>query len=230
MPEKKKFLSGPWFKNPPPDKKTNNETTPPPATPYVQPMIVGQGGFVPATPIGGGTVDQDILVAVLSDLEKADLPGPDMLEFRKAYEGLMSLPLDDTAKVRAAITGLSAGAGIDQTTVLRQIVDSVPHYMNAIDESKNNFIKVLAQAKNTDIAQKEARMQSLVKTNEALQQQIQGMQSDMARNVAEMNNLSQQVADAKGKLQQKDLSLNATIEFVKNTINNYLLKIKSLGN
>jgi hypothetical protein len=230
-----KFTEG-WFKKVP---KTPTTTK---ANELSIPTIVQQP-FSPKTPIPsmnaevwptstqqavGASTDSGIMNQILEDLDKADLPGPDMLEFKKNFESMLQLPMPDNVRVEAVLKMLVANSKIPRENLLNQIKTSVPHYLERIENTKKELTALLDQQAQTDIKARELQVESIRKNLDATQAEIQAKQMEMGNMRTQMADLQQKISEAQVELNYNQSTLQTTIESVKATFNNYLLKLQGI--
>ena len=233
----KKGVIGNWFYGNEGDKKKEQPAAPT-AAPQAVPIAPPSSTFVPSAPLPGtqmfatpgpapiaGVFDQDTYNLLMKELDSADLPGPDMLEFMKAYRASMTMPVDDNTRIKMVLNTLLTAGGAK----IEQITTSVSHYMSVLDGAKDKFNKAIAATQSTEVTAKEQQLASLQKANEDKLAQIQQLNADIATNNQTSAELQTQVAQSKAKVEQSVAKFQATLDAVKAELQNYLIKIQNIG-
>lgn len=187
---KKKGISG--------TARGKKSTPPPPPSKDATPQTPAEAGRP-------GKVTEKFSNVLLEAMEKANQPGFDYLEFKKALENLRKMNMDDATRFKSAYA-MAQSMNISP----QQLIESAAHYLQALQKEEDNFNAALRSQRQTQVADKQQRLPQLDNKEKALEQQIKELQQQIAQTQQQRDQLRKEIEQANVKIQNTHNDFVAT--------------------
>ena len=190
----------------PPAKKkgipgaSKDKKTPPPPPPGGTPTPS-------APPAAGreGQVSEKFTNVLLAAMEKANQPGFDYLEFKKALENLKKMNMDDATRFKSAYA-MAQSMNISP----QQLIESAAHYLQVLQKEEDNFNLALRSQRQNQVANKQQQLPQLDQKEKDLEKQIKELQQQIAHTQKQREQLRKEIGQANVKIQNTHNDFVAT--------------------
>ena len=187
-----------------PDKRSEAEqtastTSPAPAAP-------------PASTTDGKVADKFVEV-LLQAMERANLPGFDYLEYKKALQNLEKMNFDEGMRFQ---TAYAAAQSMGVTPA--QLTESASHYLSALKVEQDKFTAAMQKQQTEQVGTKQdelGRLDGLVAEQEA---KIKQLQEQIGKTKARQQELQQTIGESQEKIQATAADFEKTYDTIAGSI------------
>ena len=167
----------------------------------------------PPTASADGKVEEKFVDVLLQAMEKANLPGFDYLEYKKALENLQKMNLDDASRYQAAY---AAAQSMGVTPA--QLVDSANHYLTALKQEQDKFTRAVANQQDDQVTKKQAQLEQLDGSVAEQEKKIKALQEQITQTRKQQETLRQSVEESKEKIASTAADFRKTYETITGNI------------
>lgn len=198
-----------------PPKPTPTQKTEKSAAPPTRPVAPSTAGERP------GKATKKFTDILLGALEKANQPGFDYLEFKKALENLKRLNMDDSTRFQSAYATAQS-----MNITPAQLVASAGHYLKALAQEEANFNQALADQKQRQIKDQQDQLPKLDQEVKSLETQIEQLQNRIKKAKADQNKIRKSIETADVKLRNTKNDFEASYRAIATQINSDVENMK----
>lgn len=155
-------------------KPTTSANRSPNAAPKTSPSTKEPAtNTTPTTPVtaGEGKISERFTNILLEAMEKADQPGFDYLEFKKALQNLKKMNMDEGTRFKSAY---AMAQSMEVTPA--QLIASAKHYLSTLSNEEQKFGKALQNQQQSQISDRRKEITDLDKNILQLEDQIKELQ------------------------------------------------------
>ena len=189
-----------------PDKRSETKHTAP--TSSVAPAVP------PPTPTtADGKVADKFVEVLLQAMERANLPGFDYLEYKKALQNLEKMNFDEGMRFQ---TAYAAAQSMGVTPA--QLTESASHYLSALKVEQDKFSAAMQKQQADQVGSKQEelkRLDGLVAEQEA---KIKQLQEQIEKTKARQQQLQQTIGESRGKIQSTAADFQKTYDTIAGSI------------
>jgi chromosome segregation ATPase len=142
-----------------------------------------------------GVVNKKFTNTLLNALEKANQPGFDYLEFKKALQNLKKLNMDDSTRFQSAYATAQS-----MNVTPQQLKDSAAHYLSVLTAEQQNFELALKGQQQTQIKDQEEQLPRLEAEVKRLEIQIKQLEEQIKKAKADQTRIKKSIEQAGVKL------------------------------
>lgn len=194
-----------------PDRRNSEPTNNKPSQPAAPPS---------SAPPQGKVSDRFVEI-LLQSMERANQPGFDYLEYKKALKNLEKMNFDDSTKFQTAYAAAqSMGVTPDQ------LVKSAEYYLKTLKGEEDKFSAALAKQRNDQIAKKENRLTQLGQSIQEQEARIKELQDKIAKTRAQQEKLRKDIANSTGKIAKTQADFERTYRTIVDSIKADVAKMK----
>ena len=199
----------------PKDSKTT--TTPNPAQgAQPTPSAKASAGSGPAT----GKMSEKFTDVLLKAMDKANLPGFDYLEYKRALQNLQKMPMDEATRFGSAYA-MAESMGVTP----QKLIDSAQHYLDVLSKEQAQFQTALNGRRQEQVGDKMARKEDLAKVISQKQNQIKEIQAEIKKLEQESTKLQKSINSSTTKLDQTEADFKLTLKTLADQITGDLAKM-----
>jgi DNA-binding transcriptional MerR regulator len=160
--------------------------------------------------------------AKVSNVAKANLPGPDYFEYKQALQNMEGLGLGEEKLFQAAWASFKAMGGVKDPTILKTSADQ---YLAILDKDRSSFLKDVEKAINDRVGSLQNEQKKLEESNAAFSQQIADLQKKIDENKNRLGQISGEVTEQSAKINANKDSFEITYRSFVEQISSDLTKI-----
>lgn len=205
------------------------EDTPPPAPAPTAEKVQAPAPAAPVQPRIPGYTDpqqkQKYLGILNEALQKADLPGPDFLEFLNGLRGLAASAIPEEVKFSTALTMFGA-----QGVTPQKLVETAAHYIDALEREEDDFTAYISKLRETKVVQVQAKAEEAAKSAQAKQEQIQKLNEEILGLQSQSMELRQSAAMADAEIAGTIASFTDAKGAVAAEINSVTTRLTAIAN
>lgn len=142
-----------------------------------------------------GRVEERFIDVLLQAMERANLPGFDYLEYKRALENLEPMGLDDANRFKAAY---AAAQSMDVTP--KQLIDSANHYLRALQQEQEKFTKAMNGQRDAQVTQRQSHLQQLADSVTQQEAKIKRLEEEIARTRARQAQMLKTIGDSEARI------------------------------
>lgn len=142
-----------------------------------------------------GVVNKKFTEALLNALEKANQPGFDYLEFKKALQNLKKLNMDDSTRFQSAYATAQS-----MNVTPTQLKDSAAHYLKVLATEQQNFDQALKGQQQRQIKDQQDQLPQLEAEVKKLEAQIKQLEEQIKKAKADQTRIRKSIERADVKL------------------------------
>lgn len=154
---------------------------------------------------------------LLNALEKANQPGFDYLEFKKALQNLKKLNMDDATRFQSAYAAAQS-MGITP----QKLIQSADHYLKVLSKEEHNFNEALKAQQQRQVRDQQAELPKLDQEVKQLEAEIKALQERIKKAKTKQQQISKNIGDAEVKLRNThndfEASYNAIAEQIRKDV------------
>ncbi len=180
-------------------KQTAAATNPAPAAPH------------PTTT--GGKVADKFVEVLLQAMERANLPGFDYLEYKKALQNLEKMNFDEGMRFQ---TAYAAAQSMGVTPA--QLTDSAAHYLSALKVEQDKFAAAMQKQQDEQVGSKQEELKRLDGLVAEQETKIKQLQEQIEKTRARQQQLQQTIGESQGKIQSTAADFQKTYATIAGSI------------
>lgn len=154
---------------------------------------------------------------LLNALEKANQPGFDYLEFKKALQNLKKLNMDEATRFQSAYAAAQS-MGITP----QKLIESADHYLKVLAKEEHNFNQALQAQQQRQVRDQKAELPKLDEEVKQLEIQIKQLQERIKKAKAQQAKITKDIDSAEVKLRNThndfEASYNAIAEQIRKDV------------
>ena len=194
-----------------PDKRTGAPAKPKPES---------TDPHAPAAPPGGRVKEQFVDV-LLKAMEKANLPGFDYLEYKKALQNLEKMNLDDASRFQAAYAAAQSMGVTPQ-----QLTDSANHYLQALSVEQEKFAKAVSGQREDQVIKREAQLKQFDESVGQQEAKIKELQDQIAKTRERQTQLRKSIGESRAKIDATAADFDTTYHTITGSIGEDIAKMR----
>lgn len=163
--------------------------------------------------ISEGKVTEKFMKVLFGALEKNNLDGFDYLEFKKSLRKLEKMPMDEPTRFQSAFAMASTMGATPQN-----LAETAEFYISILKKEENKFQQALANQRQSQIGNKEAKMDDLDKI-------IQQKAGQIKKLTQEIEGHQQQKAKLENEISKSTIKVESTKNDFVATLNALVTKI-----
>lgn len=170
---------------------------------------------------GEGKVEEKFINVLLQAMERANLPGFDYLEYKRALENLEPMGLDDANRFKAAY---AAAQSMDVTP--QDLIDSANHYLKALQEEQDKFAKAVSSQRDAQVTQRQSQLQQLGASVTQQEAKIKQLQEQIAKTRARQTELQKSIGESEANIMSTAADFRKTYQTIIRNIATDVAKMK----
>lgn len=191
----------------------------PAATPGMAPTATGTLASTVS-----GTVDTKFVDHFAGVLSKTNLQGPDYFEFREIVRSLANLGLPEEKQFQAAWASFKAMASLGDPAVLGTAANQ---YLAALGTDRDAFLKSVETALNERVDGLQTEQKQLLADNEAINKQLADLQQRAVKNNDRLAQIGGEVTEQTTRISQNRANFETTYATFTDQIKADVAKIAS---
>ncbi|MEO0733615.1 MAG: hypothetical protein AAFZ52_12335 [Bacteroidota bacterium] len=174
----------------------------------------------PSVSVSGNVNDRFVKV-LLEAMEKANQPGFDYLEYKKALQNLKRMNFTDAVRFQTAYaTAQSMGV------TPKALMDSAQHYLTVLGEEEKKFAAALKGQRAQQVGDRENQLKSLDASIKQQEEQIKALQEKIAKTKAEQKKLRDSMNKSTAKLTKTQADFEETYAVITGGIREDVTKMQ----
>jgi len=158
---------------------------------------------------------------LVNALEKNNIDGFDYIEYKQALSALAALDIDEATAFKSAYATAST-MGLTRNKLLK----TASFYLEILQKEKTQFEQAVRQQVQRQVAGKDQQAKNYHKSIETKKTQIERMKEQILEHQAKINELMEEIEDAKGKISSTKKNFDKTFELIENAVKADIDKIQ----
>ncbi|MEM7573092.1 MAG: hypothetical protein AAF433_09340 [Bacteroidota bacterium] len=154
-------------------------------------------------------------------MDKANLPGFDYLEYKRALQNLRKMPMDEATRFGSAYA-MAESMGVTP----KKLIDSAQHYLDVLAKEQQQFQTALNGRRQAQVGDKMARQKDLGKVITQKQAQIKEIETEIKKLEQERSKLQKSITSSTTKLDQTEADFKTTLTTLSDQIKADVGKMK----
>lgn len=171
--------------------------------------------------ISEGKVTEKFMKVLFGALEKNNIDGFDYLEFKKSLRKLEKMPMDEPTRFQSAFAMASTMGATPQN-----LAETAEFYISILKKEENKFQQALANQRQSQIGNKEAKMDDLDKIIQQKAGQIKKLTQEIEGHQQQKAKLENEISKATIKVESTKNDFVATLNALVTKIQTDLENIK----
>ncbi|MEL7160426.1 MAG: hypothetical protein AAFN92_06695, partial [Bacteroidota bacterium] len=168
-----------------------------------------------------GNVNDRFVKVLLEAMEKANQPGFDYLEYKKALQNLKKMNFTDQVRFQTAYaTAQSMGV------TPKALTASAQHYLQILGEEEKKFAAALQGQRAQQVGDREAQLQQLGSRIEQQEAEIKALQEKIAKTKSEQKKLRDSINKSTTKLTKTQADFEETYAVITDGIRQDVTKMQ----
>ena len=187
-----------------PDKRSEAQQTAP---------TTSRAPAIPPPTTADGKVADKFVEVLLQAMERANLPGFDYLEYKKALQNLEKMNFDEGMRFQ---TAYAAAQSMGVTPA--QLTESAGHYLSALKVEQDKFTVAMQKQQTEQVGSKQdelRRLDGLVAEQEA---KIKQLREQIGKTKARQQELQQTIGESREKIQSTAADFQKTYDTIAGSI------------
>lgn len=169
-----------------------------------------------------GVVTDKFSKVLLEAMEKANQPGFDYLEFKKALQNLKKMNMDEATRYQSAYVMAQS-----MNVLPQQLIDSAQYYLQELAKEERKFNTALQGQRQTQIADKKQQLTGLDQEIKDLEGQIKALEKKIATAKKQKEKTTSAIQQSSSKLQNTQNDFVATYNTIVGQISADVENMKS---
>ncbi|MEM9527960.1 MAG: hypothetical protein AAGA31_15200 [Bacteroidota bacterium] len=156
-----------------------------------------------------GEVNDRFVKVLMEAMERANQPGFDYLEYKKALQNLKKMNFTDSVRFQTAYaTAQSMGV------TPKALVDSAQHYLSALNQEQQKFGQALKGQRAQQVSDKELQLKQLDESISQQETKIKELQAQIAKTKTEQKKLRDTINKSTSKLAKTQADFEQTFTVI----------------
>lgn len=156
-----------------------------------------------------GEVNDRFIKVLMEAMERANQPGFDYLEYKKALQNLKKMNFTDSVRFQTAYaTAQSMGV------TPKALIDSAQHYLTALNQEQHKFGEALKGQRSQQVSDKEQQLKQLDESIRQQEAKIKELQAQIAKTKTEQKKLRDTISKSTGKLAKTQADFEQTFTVI----------------
>lgn len=156
-----------------------------------------------------GEVNDRFVKVLMEAMERANQPGFDYLEYKKALQNLKKMNFTDSVRFQTAYaTAQSMGV------TPKALVDSAQHYLSALSQEQQKFGRALKGQRAQQVSDKEQQLKQLDESIRQQEAKIKELQTQIAKTKTEQKKLRDTISKSTSKLAKTQADFEQTFTVI----------------
>lgn len=153
-----------------------------------------------------GKMSEKFTDVLLQAMDKANLPGFDYLEYKRALQNLRKMPMDEATRFGSAYA-MAESMGVTP----KKLIDSAQHYLDVLAKEQQQFQTALDGRRQAQVGDKMARQKDLGKVVTQKQAKIKEIEAEIKKLEQERAKLQKSISNSTTKLDQTEADFKTTL-------------------
>ena len=149
----------------------------------------------PPLPTTDGKVADKFVEVLLQAMERANLPGFDYLEYKKALQNLEKMNFDEGMRFQTAYAAAQSMGVTPQ-----QLTESAQHYLKTLQQEEQKFTAAVAKQQSDQVGSKEGELQRLDQVLQEQQTKIEALRQGMKKTQERQQQMKQEIEENRSKI------------------------------
>ena len=146
-------------------------------------------------PTTDGKVADKFVEVLLQAMERANLPGFDYLEYKKALQNLEKMNFDEGMRFQTAYAAAQSMGVTPQ-----QLTESAQHYLTALQQEQQKFTAAVGKQQSDQVGSKEGELQRLDQVLQEQQTKIEALKQGMEKTQERQQQMKQEIEENRSKI------------------------------